>query len=67
MTTEAMAAEGMIAVDSSAKAAKKLKKKLRQIENLKSKVAAGGELEPNQLAKLETEATLRAELAALEV
>ena len=57
----------MIAVDSSAKAAKKLKKKLRQIENLKSKVAARGELEPNQLAKLETEATLRAELAALEV
>ena len=49
-----------------AKRGRALQKKLRQIDALKEKQAAGETLEPNQLAKIEGEAALRAELAALQ-
>ena len=49
-----------------AKRGRALQKKLRQIEGLKEKQAAGQTLEANQIAKIEGEAALRAELAALQ-
>ena len=49
-----------------AKRGRALQKKLRQIEGLKEKQAAGETLEANQITKIEGEAALRAELAALQ-
>ena len=49
-----------------AKRGRALQKKLRQIDGLKEKQAAGETLEANQIAKIEGEAALRAELAALQ-
>ena len=48
-----------------AKEAKKIQKKLRQIDDLKKKQADGATLEPNQMAKLATEDELRSSLAQL--
>ena len=47
-----------------AKEAKKILKKLRQIEQLKEKQAGGATLEATQLEKIGTEPKLRADLAA---
>ena len=47
------------------KRTRKLEKKLRQVEALEAKIAAGHALEPAQLAKAQTGASLRANLAAL--
>eukprot|EP01043_Picozoa_sp_COSAG02_P030010 COSAG02_NODE_1895_length_10468_cov_4.296268_8_plen_164_part_00 len=48
-----------------AKKARSLQKKLRQIAQLKEKKASGVVLEVNQLSKIDTEASIRAELDAL--
>ena len=56
--------EGAAAVDP-AKEAKKLQKKLRQIEQLEEKQAGGATLEAIQLEKLATKGDLLAQLAAL--
>jgi translation initiation factor 2A len=44
---------------------KALTKKLKQIEDLKTRQAAGESLNAEQVAKIQTEAALRGELAAL--
>lgn len=49
-----------------AKEIKKLSKKLRQIEQLKEKKAAGQAMNEAQLTKLAAEAGLRAQLAKLQ-
>jgi translation initiation factor 2A len=49
------------------KKARGLQKKLRQIDQLKEKQASGTVLESNQISKIETEASIRAELEALGV
>ena len=62
----AAAGAGGGAVDP-AKEAKKIQKKLRQIEQLEEKQAGGTTLEDTQLAKLATKADLVAQLAALDL
>lgn len=47
------------------KEAKKIQKKLRQIQQLEEKQAGGTKLEDTQLAKLATKSELEAQLAAL--
>ena len=59
----------LASVDSQSEAEKKrkkLQKALRQIEELKAKQAAGGELEKTQEGKIARESELRAELEALD-
>jgi translation initiation factor 2A len=49
-----------------AKRAKAIKKKLRQIDSLKQRQAGGESLDDAMIAKIESESSLRAELASLE-
>ena len=63
----AAAAKSAAAAEAASKHARKLEKKLRDIESLEQKVADGAVLEANQLAKIESKALVAAELAALRV
>jgi translation initiation factor 2A len=47
------------------KRVKNLRKKIKQLDEIKTKKAAGQTLEPEQIKKLETEASLLAELREL--
>lgn len=57
-------ADGQEAGDA-AKRGRALQKKLRQVQQLREKAAAGAKLEPDQLQKLESEPAITAELQAL--
>ena len=63
--TEQSTAEGQDADADSAKRLRNLQKKLRQVQQLKERQAKGESLEPEQIAKIGSEAGILAEIQGL--